>query len=232
MYCKPWERQTNESASAFYAFTIYRDQGHSRSLRRVADRLASEAEQGLENGNLPGGGPADGNFRMVVHPASKSIGDKGAGRGQKNATGRIENWSVQWGWVDRARAWDAELDRYVRQATRNSVQAMARRQAQEAHACVAANMAPIARFLRRQAIPEESARLDMVAIEDQMLVAIEASKNIPKLHEAERNAHCIRLRDMLREDGTVVTQWEYFERKPDREAPQLEGATEEAKDPL
>jgi hypothetical protein len=120
----------------------------------------------------------------------------------------------------------------VRNATRTKVEKMAIRQAQEAHACVAANMVPVARFLGRQSQAAESARLDAIAIEDLMLLAIDASKNVPKLHEAERNAYCVRMRDMLREDGTVVTQWEYFERRPDREDPKLEGADEAPADPL
>jgi hypothetical protein len=36
---EPWERQKGESTKAFEAFSIYRDMGPERSLRKVADQL-------------------------------------------------------------------------------------------------------------------------------------------------------------------------------------------------
>jgi len=36
-----WDQQDGESAKAFHAFTIYRDLGHKRSIRAVAERLKS-----------------------------------------------------------------------------------------------------------------------------------------------------------------------------------------------
>ena len=36
---EPWERQPRESAKAFEAFTVYRDMGSSRSLRKVGQQL-------------------------------------------------------------------------------------------------------------------------------------------------------------------------------------------------
>ncbi len=232
MYHKPWERQTNEGAKAYYAFTIYRDMGPSRALGRVADRLASEGDLGPDSAS--GGGERADNpgFRLILHKAGEESTEEGSKRHRKQASGQIKQWSTHWGWVDRAHAWDDELDRCVRVAARNEAQMLARMQQREARACVVANMAQVGRFLRNQAKPEESERLDKIHIEDQMLVAMEATKNIPKLHEAERNAHCIRLRDMLREDGTVVTQWEFFERRPDRPDPLLESGEEAEREPL
>ncbi len=51
---------------------------------------------------------------------------------------------------------------------------------------------------------------------------MKAGSNLPKLHDAERTARCIRSRDMLYDDGAVTTEWEIFERRPPREDPQLQ----------
>lgn len=232
MYRNPWERQEGEGASAFYAFALYRDQGHKRSTRAVCERLASEADDGVENADTGAEPGKEAGFSLTVRPKGWKPDEQGANRARKNATGHVRNWYKVWNWSQRALAWDDELDRQIRKAQVDEAQEMARIQAREARACVAVNMAVAGLFLKGTQDPGNKVRLEKIAIEDLMFAAMDASRNIPKLHEAERNARCIRLRDMLREDGSVVTQWEYFERRPDRDDPELESAIEENREPL
>ena len=232
MYRKPWERQENESTSAFYAFTIYRDLGHERSLRRVAERLASEGDQGPVNATGAGGGPTDGGFRLIVRPPGWGPDDPATKRLRKAVPGKVNAWAKQWSWVDRARAWDEEIDRHVRAAFIDEIKRMARRQAQEARAACAVRMAVVTRALERLQLPEEQERLRNIPIEELLRFAIEATATLPKLHEAERDARCIRVRNMLLEDGTVTTEWEIFERRPPREDPQVQLEKDEKIDAL
>lgn len=146
---------------------------------------------------------------------------QGTNRARKNIPGQIRNWSVQWGWTDRCKAWDAEVDRLAREAYVDEVKKMARIQAQEARACAAAAMAFVGGFLRHLQDPEERDRFDSIPVEELGAAALEAVRRIPAIHEAERSARCIRSRDMLADDGTVTTEWEIFERRPPREDPDL-----------
>lgn len=96
----PWERQPGESEKAFQAFVIYRDLGPLvRSVRRVRetiDKIASDAAE-------------------VGQEAVKS-----------GPLSRLLIWSSKYSWVDRAEAWDAELDREFRDERLRSVRRMAR----------------------------------------------------------------------------------------------------------
>lgn len=232
MYHKPWERQAGESAPAFYAFALYRDIGPTRGLRQVSDRLAAEAAEGVDRSTEGDGAPGRANFRLIVHAPGEIPTDTGP-KPAKQHSSHVREWSSKWGWVDRAAAWDNEVDRIVRKAHLNEIQMMARRQAQQCQAAAAASMVPVARFLQRQAtIREDTDRLDRIPIEELMVYAIDAGKNLPKLHEGERAARCIRRRDMLADDGTVTTEWEIFERRPDRPDPVLDLEARDETDPL
>jgi hypothetical protein len=84
-----WERQRDESAKAFHAFTHYRDLGRKRS------RDAAYAQHTQECGrHETGTGPA----RLPLAP------------------GVWTGWSTRWDWTVRAAEWDAELDRKKREA--------------------------------------------------------------------------------------------------------------------
>lgn len=233
MYHKPWERQVNESAQCFYAFTIYRDLGPKRRVRAVAERLASEAERDAASEPGTAKPPKDDGERLSMRGSADSTGTIPDKYRKPGAWSHLEIWCTKWGWVDRARAWDDELDRLVRKATVDECELMARTQARECRAAAAVAMWPVARFLQRQAqVPEDIKRLDRIPIEELMVYAIDAGKLLPKLHEGERAARCIRRRDMLADDGTVTTEWEIFERRPDRPDPQLQIGERDETDPL
>src|SRR5262245_20671623 len=50
---------------------------------------------------------------------------------KRGATGRLQEWSATWRWVERCRAWDKEKDRQGREAEIEAVREMRRRHAVE-----------------------------------------------------------------------------------------------------
>ena len=230
-YVRPWERQVNEPGRAFHAFQIYRDMGFSRSLRRVAEALASEGEPVSDDGPQAAGGAQESALVVIVHPPGETMPDGGQGE-VRFSSGRVKTWSQEWSWVERARAWDQEVDRYVREAQLNEIARMSRRQAQEARAAAAVVMAPIALFLKKSGTPDGAKRLESIPLEELLEFAVDASRNLLRIHEAERSAHCIRQRDMVNDEGKVRRQWEIFERAPDRPDPELSIESGREEDPL
>jgi hypothetical protein len=94
--------------------------------------------------------------------------DLGAGRGLRDACrrfygesvakrGQIEQWSKQWKWVERAKAWDDELDRVNREA-----QAKARKEMGERHAKVAVALQEKAIQRLKSMKPEELSSSDLI----------------------------------------------------------------------
>lgn len=81
---------------------------------------------------------------------------RGPGEGQKRArTGRISDWSSQWRWVERARAWDDELDRVACAEQARAVKEMNRRHAEEAVQYQAKALARLGKMM-----PEELSAAD------------------------------------------------------------------------
>ncbi len=167
-----------------------------------------------------------------MRPPGWDPDDPATKRRQKSVLNKVQTWAKQWAWVDRARAWDEEIDRHVRAASLDEIKRMARLDAQEARACCALRMAVASQALQRLQKPEELERLPRIPIEELIAFACEVTTVIPKLHEAERDARCIRPRNMLAEDGTVTTEWKIFERRPPREDPQVQPEEDEKIDAL
>ena len=102
---RPWERRPDESPAAWAAFQCYRDLGPARSLDEVDRRIYQSSTAPTE------GQPS---------PAAK------------RRRGHIGAWSRQHAWVERARHWDAEVDRQGRAAHVEAVRAMNERHAASA----------------------------------------------------------------------------------------------------
>lgn len=101
----------------------------------------------------------------------------------------LKIWSAEWGWVERARAWDAELDRQRTEAAIAETREMAARHARQAAAAQEAAMQPIVAVL-------EAARAD-AGFRDRLLEeglggvlsqALSAAAKLPGLQGAERLA--------------------------------------------
>lgn len=84
-----YERQDEETKKAFEAFTIYRDLGPERSIRKVSERL-------------------------------------------RKSEALLYRWSAQYEWVDRAKDYDAEMDRLALLQEVKDRKAMNKRQAGQA----------------------------------------------------------------------------------------------------
>lgn len=97
-----WTRLPSEPPVAFDVFRRYRDMPtQERSLDAVTNELR-------------------GNTESPMCPS---------GRRRRTRTRRIQHWSVQWRWVERAAAWDANLDQRVQAAFIDAAIEMAQRHA-------------------------------------------------------------------------------------------------------
>ncbi len=101
----PWVQQPGEGGKPFRAFALYRDMGpDGRSLDAVALRLRGDPSSSCR-------------------PSGRRL------RSQ-----RIQIWSREWRWVERAAAWDRHVDEQVQQALIDEVIKMAKRHAIQARA--------------------------------------------------------------------------------------------------
>jgi hypothetical protein len=73
----------------------------------------------------------DAGARRSLDAVGRQLYEGQVGR-RRGTTGRLQEWSSAWRWVERARAWDAELDRQAREAELEAVREMRRRHAEEA----------------------------------------------------------------------------------------------------
>src|SRR6516164_7874165 len=76
---------------------------------------------------------------------------------KRGATGRIQEWSIQWNWRERAVAWDAHLDCQTREA-----QEQARREMGQRHAQVALALQEKAILRLKAMSPEELSSSDLI----------------------------------------------------------------------
>lgn len=102
-----WARLPTEPPIAFDVFRRYRDMpAHGRSLDAVANELRGTTE-------------------APICPS---------GRRRRTRTRRIQHWSIQWRWVERAAAWDAHVDAEVQRRLIEAAVEMAHRHATAARA--------------------------------------------------------------------------------------------------
>lgn len=188
---KPWERQPGEGDRAFHAFTLYRD-GQPRSLRSVTEQLAAEALAAKDKSesnpnNLP--------QVLTISVAGQSGGNQAATRQRRRAWGILNTWSRKYCWVARAKAWDDEVDRYIRSKNLDEFEKTRRQQKAEARAAAAVLMWSTRKFLVESQKPEVQKELDQIAIYDLHALAVQSVGNLPRIHEAERRAMGIVLHD-------------------------------------
>lgn len=196
-----WERRPEESEQAFYAFTLYRDMGLTRSLRGVQDKLSlqlvknKEGEYGVDLASLP--------RNLEIVDLESTQGATPEPRIWVN--GRIKSWSRAHDWVERSRAYDGEIDRRVAKRQIESATGV-RLKHQKATAVSTATMSyALTRFINRLSDPVEQHFLDQIPIEDLLGIAMEASTRLGKVLKAEMIAH-----------GVVVTKGEETESGPYR----------------
>jgi hypothetical protein len=108
-----YERQPEETAAAWAAFVCYRDMGARRSLAKV-EKAQSQTDATT--------GPQQGHTDTDVD----------AGKNQRS--GCLGRWSKRYNWVERAAAYDVEMDRAARWAHVEAVREMSKRHAQMARA--------------------------------------------------------------------------------------------------
>jgi hypothetical protein len=157
----PWERQARrgiqEPAKAYRAFCVYRELGPSRSIDAAANVLRSpkQAPRGPQN--------------------SKT------GR----AGGTIKQWARTWRWVERAAAWDAELERQRRETEIAEVRAMAKRQAAQAQKVQDGLLISVTELLARLQKP---GAMEKVKTGDLLVLVAHAARALPNIQKAERVA--------------------------------------------
>src|SRR5439155_20196404 len=100
-----WDQLPSETAKAYAAFCLYRDQGPQRSIEE-ASRVYHDR----------------GSLHETATPSHR----------KRRASGQIGRWAQRWNWSARARAWDEELDKVRRQKQVEAVAEMAERHVKEA----------------------------------------------------------------------------------------------------
>lgn len=99
----------------------------------------------------------------------------------------VGRWCFKWRWQDRATAWQSELDRVAREAQREEIAEMAKRQARQAHAVQEASFLPVAALLQRyQQDPQAFVRI--ADLHTLFQYAMIGAKILPAAAEAERAA--------------------------------------------
>jgi hypothetical protein len=101
----PWEQLPGESAKAYAAFCLYRDQGPNRSIEATS---------------------------RLYHSHAAPRGSQTAQGRRRGASGQIRNWAQRWSWSARARAWDQELEHVKWSQQVEASAEMAERHAREA----------------------------------------------------------------------------------------------------
>jgi hypothetical protein len=99
---QPWERQPGETTPAWHAFVTYRDLGFHRSILKTQHALEAAKPAATKK-----------------RPASTKPATKPPTRQHRH--GHLTDWSVKHRWVERAAAWDAELDRRNIEAKLNAI---------------------------------------------------------------------------------------------------------------
>lgn len=168
---KPWERQVSDAGhdepdKAYAAFCLYRDAGpDQRSLELVTAAIRERQAQKFSD--------------------SDKAGEK-AGRKPKRVSTQVEEWSAEWNWVLRARAWDDECDRRRRAAQLEEIEKMAKRQAQQAEAGAAVLMQPITALLLR--LQMEPTLMAEIPVKDLVKLSIVSARALGRVQQAERVA--------------------------------------------
>lgn len=174
-----WEQQEGETDAAFHAFKCYRDlHPRQRTFRKAAEiffAVPSDRDENVletENGR-------------IVDPDSEIV--------TPSRRRRLEHWGRRHSWVKRARAWDRWKDRAEQEALLEELRQMARRQARQLKVASASlSIAGQALIAKAKAFQDAIAKLaasgDPRDVERAFGIATRAAKELPALHEAEREA--------------------------------------------
>lgn len=194
-------RLRGESPKAYHAYTLYRDLGPKRSLAEVTRLLALEQR---------GSG-----LRIVGTDEPKQ---------PKGHKGNIGAWSRKFRWVERAAQWDALLDQRLRQKQLDEIEAMAKRQAQQAQIGLEVLMAPVLALARALRDPNRAVSLETASLAELLDLSRDSLRTIPRLQRAERIARGCRVidREAVRAEGSPQGgyEWTVSIHQPERSSPE------------
>jgi hypothetical protein len=88
-----WERLKGESNRCYYAFTLYRNMGPTRSLAKVSEQMQNHKQEYSKKPKKPE--PALDQNRTKTVPKISTL----------------KYWLAKYNWTSRAEAWDAEQDK-------------------------------------------------------------------------------------------------------------------------
>lgn len=164
-----------ESASAFYAFTRYRDlPPASRSLAEVTRLLSTEKDgSGL-----------------------KFASTDSAPKQPQQKNGQVGLWSRKFQWVERAKQWDQYCDAVLRRRQLDQIERMATRHAQQSELLLQDLMAPAIALARALKDPTNMADLEGAKVAELLKLTLLASMQVPKVQKAERLARGVRVTDL------------------------------------